>query len=69
MVEVMQAFATTINKFVVMLFNLHLGDGISVGVFMLSVAILGVVIGIIFGLISVPGRKWAERLKFKSSEE
>lgn len=59
MAEVVQAFAITIQKFVTMLFSMSMDDGLSVGAFMLAVAILGAVIGIIFALVKVPGDKWS----------
>ena len=57
--EVVQAFASTITKFVNMFFNIYLDNGLPIGSFFLAVAVLGAVIGIIFRLVKVPGRKWS----------
>ena len=69
MVEVVQAFSMTIQRLVVMLFQLPLADGLSVGAFMISVAILGAVIGLVFSLITVPGGKWCGAFKSLRKDE
>lgn len=69
MVDVVQTFAITIQRFVVMLFQLPLADGLSVGAFMISVAILGAVIGLVFSLITVPGGKWSGATKSIRKDE
>lgn len=59
MTDLVTAMVYTITKFVSMLFSMQIDPGISVGSFLLAIAILGAVIRLVFALIRVPGQKWA----------
>lgn len=59
MTDLVTAMVYTITKFVAMLFSMQIDPNISVGSFLLAVAILGAVIRLVFALIRVPGQKWA----------
>lgn len=58
MSDLVGAMVYTISSFVQMFFNLYIDDGVSIGGFLLAVAILGAVIRLIFSLINVPGSRW-----------
>lgn len=58
MAEVVQAFTLTVSKFVSMLFQLNLGDDISVGAFLIASAVLGAIIGLLFSLIHVDYKRF-----------
>ena len=58
MSDLVGAMVYTISSFVQMFFSLYIDDGVSIGGFLLAVAILGAVIRLIFSLINVPGSRW-----------
>lgn len=75
MSELVQAMVHTISRFVMMFFNLQIDSGVTVGGFLVAVAILGAVIRLIFLFVNVPGSAWIngryvdgrENIKFKDS--
>lgn len=56
--ELVTAMVYTIGRYVTMLFTLQIDPNISVGSFLLALAILGALIKLIFSLVKVPGGKW-----------
>lgn len=61
MTDLITAITYTISKFVSMFFTLQIDPGVSIGHFLVAVAILGAVIRLVFRLVNVPGRAWASK--------